>query len=619
MRPRVALACSLVLAGACRVAPTLTPTPAPPIATAEPAPTPVPTERPAPTDACPGWRAPAEGPVALMVVDLRGRPIAGAEVTTAIEAGETVQRERLVADADGRLTVPSDARLLVSASGFVARDHLHAATLDPPRVHLLPASTIAGRVRDAATGAPLAGAELVAQRHLGGSSRPDGRTTSDADGRFRVTGLAPGRYYVVAADDRHRGHRGVAVGLGESVADLDVPAHRLVRVEGRVLAANGSTCTSGQVTLHVGNPAGGGCNCAGEPDTVTSGLDPKTGAARFLLAPDQTYGVEAYCDDHLITTLAPIAIRRRDIRGLTWRVRRGLTVRGRIVDEAGAPLADVDVDAKYDPDDRGYDSVARAGASTDANGEFTLSGLAPGNPEILVTGYTDRGDYFGDTVIELGPGDLTGLEIAAEFNEHDDEPAPARCEVAAPKAELHGVVIDAAGAPVPHAVVVRYNGRAPSDALAALARWNDAAVLTDERGAYHLPVDPREPACKGGRCSDVLVAYRIGGGEGSIATPAVDDAPAEIRIGPRATITGTLKAARGRPVTAFGTTLDQNTLYPAIDYQYDPAGAFELPGVLPGSYLLGAHTTAGDGGRRITVDAGQRLHVDLVVARARDE
>lgn len=556
----------------------------------------------------------ATGPVELTIVDLLGRPIAGAEVTSSVEVDDAMVRKRLVADAQGRLTVPPQVSLAVAAPGFVALEHV--GTLDPPRIHMLPASTISGRARDAVSGSPLAGVEVLAVDHLGERDAAGaGRVKSDARGRFRITGLAPGRYYLVTEDARRRGIHGVAVGLGESVDDVEVLAHRLVRVEGRVRTDRGGTCTSGYVTLNVGDTPGHGCTCSGEPNTVTSGLDPKTGVARFLVAPGQTYGVEAVCHDHLSATHKPIAVRRADIRGLKWTVRRGLTLRGRVLDEAGKPLAGATITAKGDDDE---DNV---GAETDARGEFTLAGLPPGSLELLVDAWREGGFLIGEQNVELDTEDITDLEISTEFHTHDeDEEGPAGdCEVPAPWPELRGVVVDAGGAPVANAAVVRYQGERPSEALAAIGSWYGAApVLTDERGAFRIPIDPKERRCKSGSCEDSLIAYRIGGGEGRTPTPAQGQT-AEIRVGARATIVGTLKTAQGELVTSFGSTLDQGTMYPPIDYQYDPAGAFELPGVLPDSFVFGAHTPAGDGGQRITVEAGQKLRVDLVVAPAREE
>ncbi len=394
--------------------------------------------------------------------------------------------------------------------------------------------------------------------------------------------------------------------------DVEVLAHRLVRIEGRVRTKNGGTCTSGHVTLNVGDALGHGCTCSGEPDTVTSDLD-KTGVARFLVAPGQSYGVEARCDDHLSGAARAITVGRADIRGLKWTVQRGLKLRGRVLDEHGEPLAGATITARGDDDEN------NVGARTDARGEFTLGGLTPGSLGILVDGYREGGFLIGERAVELDEEDITDFEISAEFfpKRDEDEQGPAGdCEVPAPWPELRGVVIDAGGAPVANAVVVRYEGERPSEALAAIGSWYSAApVLTDERGAFRIPIDPKERRCKSGSCEDSLIAYRIGGGEGRTRTPAQGQT-AEIRVGARATIVGTLKTAKGEPVTSFGTTLDQDTMYPPIDYQYDPAGAFELPGVLPDSFLFGAHTPAGDGGQRITVEAGQKLRIDLVVERA---
>ncbi len=58
------------------------------------------------------------------------------------------------------------------------------------------ASGIQGRVIAAETSRPLAGAAVVAR--LGSDTAAVGRGVAGADGRYRITGLAPGRYVVRA-------------------------------------------------------------------------------------------------------------------------------------------------------------------------------------------------------------------------------------------------------------------------------------------------------------------------------------------------------------------------------------------------------------------------------------
>jgi hypothetical protein len=87
---------------------------------------------------------------------------------------------------------------------------------------------ITGRVLDAITGRPMPGVRVVA-----GGRGGDRHATSDALGRYRLEGLAPGQYTVRALHSRAFGAYGlttprqsaafVAVGPGDTLSDLVVP------------------------------------------------------------------------------------------------------------------------------------------------------------------------------------------------------------------------------------------------------------------------------------------------------------------------------------------------------------------------------------------------------------
>lgn len=71
---------------------------------------------------------------------------------------------------------------------------------------------VAGRVVDAATGAPRSGVDVLG--YVGHDpaadtlpARPDARTQTGASGAFRLSYLGPAPLYVVALDDRNRNHR----------------------------------------------------------------------------------------------------------------------------------------------------------------------------------------------------------------------------------------------------------------------------------------------------------------------------------------------------------------------------------------------------------------------------
>ncbi|MBL8859055.1 MAG: carboxypeptidase regulatory-like domain-containing protein [Planctomycetes bacterium] len=141
---------------------------------------------------------------------------------------------------------------------------------------------------------------------------------------------------------------------------------------------------------------------AGE-EIVFEGIPQSSGQSlskrRARIAPDHSFELGGLdCDSIwsarlIVTALQPLFVenipatpgRRTD---LEWSLRRGATLRGRVVDEAGAPLAGVHLafDCRSEPLAPLPADVA-AGCATDRNGAFTVRGLYPG--DVLVRAARD--------------------------------------------------------------------------------------------------------------------------------------------------------------------------------------------------------------------------------------
>lgn len=133
------------------------------------------------------------------------RPLAGALVWLGVDPGTFVHsdaegRYRLTAPTRGRFWLQAEAAGYRARATWISRDQV--AMGKAPTLELIPAVAIRGRVLDAAD-APLPDARVVAiPRRREATARAafrldpaDGRTHSDDEGSFHLTGLAPGREY----------------------------------------------------------------------------------------------------------------------------------------------------------------------------------------------------------------------------------------------------------------------------------------------------------------------------------------------------------------------------------------------------------------------------------------
>lgn len=331
------------------------------------------------------------------VQDPGGAPIAGAWVLSGAMDPRTGPSDRLAvarSDGDGRFTLwvgPGASRPVARAPGYARRPWGSTPHRDGPLV-LIPESVLVGRVVEAGSGAPVAGARirldhLIAEDDLRrhGELPPgihipadteflEAGALTDADGRFRVGALPPGRYKPVALADGGYGEaeHAVVLGMGETSEDIVIAAHPAARIEGKVLYDRSKTpCSYGHVSIFG----------ARLYDVVT--LD-EGGVARFPAAIPDTYEVTVVCPGaHLPPLLPAIEVRDADVVGLEWEVRPGRAIRGQVF--AGRrPVAGFEVRALLRNGLDGPFVLSRGNDRTDAEGRFEIRGLAPGPHDVRV-------------------------------------------------------------------------------------------------------------------------------------------------------------------------------------------------------------------------------------------
>jgi hypothetical protein len=332
------------------------------------------------------------------VSDITGGPIANALVRSRRSWNEPLSPPAET-DATGAFVLwvdPGDVVVEASAEGYAsARDRGTApGTFD---LLLTPESSLAGTVVDALTGQPVAGVSVEADGEWSGAGDTDPRDITDDKGGFRIARLVPGRYVATARSASGYGASAgsTLVGLGQHVDGVVVKLHPAVRVTARVLLPDGTSCKVAEANLNEAD-LDRWLEMRREPDgsLVADGVLPGT------------YQVRASCDGYMARDkYEPVIVADKDVLDVKWQVDAGATIRGRVVNKRGEPVAEADVFARRTAKKDGKDGKAPRGYADDeskADGTFTLSGLPAGSYSLNVS--SERG---------VAPTEGWPIEVAA--------------------------------------------------------------------------------------------------------------------------------------------------------------------------------------------------------------
>ena len=310
--------------------------------------------------------------VSGVVYDITGGPVAGAHVMVHGGWGTSTGTCHTRSGDDGRFrcwTGEGDCWTQAHADGYAAAWKDAVAPSTRIELYLTPEATVGGIVVEAATGQPVEGARV----RLAGEWGEGNATFSDRDGRFRFTRISPGRYKPVASTPGAYGEaaESVLLGIAQGVDDLVIELHPAVPVRGTVTAA--------------GAPAEG-CEVA---LTRADGrrYDDHTredGVAAWEAVQPGTYKVALSCERHVPRIEYDEVVVADQPLELAWEVDAGLVLRGKVVDEGGAPVRDARIYANVVGGDPRAPRT-NAWDATERDGTFELRGLRAGTAEVQVS------------------------------------------------------------------------------------------------------------------------------------------------------------------------------------------------------------------------------------------
>jgi hypothetical protein len=372
-----------------------------------------------------------------VVKDIGGGPVGGA--TVYVRAGARFGRRGATAttesDADGQFRVwvaAGPIHVQAEADGYAGGEMEAVAPGQLVEVLLTPESVLAGRVIETEGAAPVPGALVtVGGDPWSGDDTSWATALTDADGRFRLSRLAPARYKPTASAPGRYGEaaESVLLGLGQTVEDVVIEVHRAAVVTGRIVLADGETpCPRGRASL--ADPRA--------PPPLTDGTD-DDGRVRFDAVLPGSYTINVRCDGHLADAEYPALVVAPgvDPPEQIWKVGAGGRLRGLVRRAGGEAVAGASVSAQPAVQATFLDWQW---AETEDDGSFEMSGLRGGAYQVSV-----------DAEGEASPKDPVAVEVP--------EGGEATVELVLPASgRVIGAVVDEAGQPVAR-VHVRAAGR----------------------------------------------------------------------------------------------------------------------------------------------------------------
>src|SRR5262245_23784720 len=305
-------------------------------------------------------------------------------------------------------------------------------------------ASISGRVTIAgepAVNAVVTVAETDLKPDAGSSEAPiprQVRTRTDGDGRYLVSGLAEGRYFVSAMlgafvdpgkpFDNRGLNRTVTLDEGEAREKIDFTMIRGGVMTGKVTDDEGAPLIAKRVDLYTLDEQGQKIHYQGNLMYEMSQTDDR-GVYRIYGLPPGRYVICAGGggDGKFATTWHPDTTDEKQARVIEIKeggevteadirfgsARKTYEVAGRVVDrETGKPVPRVSVSCWGIAGKDGSGPSYSTGAAADGQGAFRLTGLPPGRYQAMINDYEGKTGYTGEaTEFEITNDNVSDVEV----------------------------------------------------------------------------------------------------------------------------------------------------------------------------------------------------------------
>jgi large repetitive protein len=243
--------------------------------------------------------------------------------------------------------------------------------------------TIAGRVLDSA-GSPVQGVRVSGSSPGAASGMASyGTTTSDAEGKYKIEKLQPGKFMLTAAKQGYTADRKRDVESGAENVDFTLKKNG--SISGMVVFPSASGPRNFTITAR---SAADPSNPDDPPRAKSRSYTAEDGKFKLDDVPGGVYSVQVVSKNFAPASVDNVVVNEgQETSGITITVREGGTIDGFVQDRSGTGIARASVSAQPTFEVDPTSPLGQSGPSvvTDKTGYYKLSGLTEGQYEIFAT------------------------------------------------------------------------------------------------------------------------------------------------------------------------------------------------------------------------------------------